>query len=76
MSQRSILAVTVAALVVGSIAAAPQRKAPAAAGQKKIENTAPALRLKAFEQHQTMRASSPFKDVKWRFIGPLDVDGS
>ena len=49
MSQRSILAVTVAALVVGSIAAAPQRKAPARTGQKKIENTAPALRLEAFE---------------------------
>ena len=75
MSQRSILAVAVAALVVGSITAAPQRKAPAKPALKKIENTAPALRFKAFEQHQAMRASSPFKDVRWRFIGPFDVGG-
>jgi hypothetical protein len=74
LSKRSLLALAVAALVIGFIAAAPQAKAPAKTG-KKIENTDPALRLKAFEQHQAMKQQSPFKDVKWRFVGPFDVGG-
>ena len=47
----------------------------AAKVQKKVENTDPALRLKAFEQHQAMVAQTPFKDLRWRFIGPFDLGG-
>jgi len=36
---------------------------------KKIENTDPALRMKWYEQHQAMKASTPFKNINWRFIG-------
>ncbi|HSA95305.1 MAG TPA: hypothetical protein VLJ16_04590, partial [Acidobacteriota bacterium] len=73
-SLRSALALAAIVVFAGLIAAAPQGKAPAKA-QKKIENTDPALRLKAFEQHQAMKQQSPFKDVKWRFIGPFDLGG-
>jgi len=74
--KRSILvfALAAAVLTAGALAGAPQRKAPAKAA-KKIENTDPALRLKAFEAHQVMTAQSPFKDVRWRFIGPFDLGG-
>src|SRR5512134_244671 len=74
--KRSILVIALAAAVLtaGALAGAPQRKAPAKAA-KKIENTDPALRLKAFEAHQAMKAQSPFKDVRWRFIGPFDLGG-
>jgi photosystem II stability/assembly factor-like uncharacterized protein len=74
LTKRSILAFAVVALVVGFVAAAPQGKAPAKA-QKKLENTDPALRLKAFDQHAAMKQQSPFKDLKWRFIGPNDLGG-
>jgi photosystem II stability/assembly factor-like uncharacterized protein len=53
---------------------AVQAKAPAKA-QKKIENTDPSQRLKWFEQHKAMKDQSPFKDLKWRFIGPMDLGG-
>jgi photosystem II stability/assembly factor-like uncharacterized protein len=46
-----------------------------AAARKKIENTDPALRQKAFDQHMAMKAQTPFKDLKWRFIGPDIVGG-
>src|SRR5512142_3261542 len=32
-------------------------------------------RLKWFEQHQAMKAQSPFKDMKWQFVGPTNVSG-
>ncbi len=47
----------------------------AAKAQKKIENTDPVQRLKWFGEHQAMRESSPFKDIRWRFIGPFDLGG-
>ncbi len=37
--------------------------------------TDPALRLKGFDQHQAMKAASPFKDLKWQWIGPRNVSG-
>jgi photosystem II stability/assembly factor-like uncharacterized protein len=73
-SQRSILALIAVAVLAGLLMAAPQGKAPAKT-PKKIENTGPALRLKAFDEHVAMKLQSPFKDVKWRFIGPSDLGG-
>jgi photosystem II stability/assembly factor-like uncharacterized protein len=74
LSRRSILALVLAVVLAGLVAAAPQKKA-AGKGPVKIENTDPALRLKAFAEHQALKAKSPLKDVKWRFIGPFDLSG-
>jgi photosystem II stability/assembly factor-like uncharacterized protein len=49
--------------------------AGAAKVQKKVENTDPGQRLKWFEQHRSMVAQTPFKDLRWRFIGPFDLGG-
>jgi photosystem II stability/assembly factor-like uncharacterized protein len=74
LSRRSILALVLAVVLVGLVMAAPQKKA-AGKGPVKIENTDPSLRLKAFADHQALKQKSPFKDVKWRFIGPFDLGG-
>ncbi|MFO7733528.1 MAG: hypothetical protein R6X21_07740, partial [Candidatus Aminicenantes bacterium] len=75
--KRTTLAFALAAGLVGLLATGHQALAQKAAAkaQKKIESTDTAQRLKWFEQHQAMRESSPFKDVKWRFIGPFDLGG-
>ncbi len=35
----------------------------------------PNLRLEAFEQLVAMRTASPFKDLKWQFLGPTNISG-
>ncbi|MBZ5496277.1 MAG: hypothetical protein LAP85_07735 [Acidobacteriia bacterium] len=62
--------VVAASLLVGAAA-----QPPAGQVQKKIENTDPAQRLKWYEQHMAMKAQSPFKNLAWRFTGPLDIGG-
>ncbi|MGE5361557.1 MAG: VPS10 domain-containing protein [Bacteroidales bacterium] len=37
--------------------------------------TDPQARLKWFEAHKTMAGQTPFKDLKWQFIGPTNVSG-
>jgi len=55
---------------------AAQTKAPAAkAATKKIENTDPLQRLTWYNQHQAMKAQSPFAKINWRFIGPDIIGG-
>jgi photosystem II stability/assembly factor-like uncharacterized protein len=56
-------------LIVSS-AFAFQAKKPA-----RVQSTDPALRLKGFEQHLEMKKNSPFKDLKWQFVGPTNVGG-
>ena len=73
-ARRSFFLVGIFLLVIALIGWAAQAKAPAK-GQKKIENTDTAQRLKWFEQHKAMKEQSPFKDIKWRFIGPSDLGG-
>ena len=63
----NILLILLVAILAFGLMAAP--KAPVKTPPKKIENTDPALRLKWYEQHQMMKASTPYKDLKWRFIG-------
>ena len=68
------------ALIVFGVAliavSAGQKAAPAAkTAPKKIENTDPALRWKGTEQHQAMKNATPYKDLKWRFIGPDIIGG-
>jgi photosystem II stability/assembly factor-like uncharacterized protein len=74
LSMRSIFALAVVVVLAGLLAASPQGKSPAK-GQKKVENTDPGQRLKWFDQHTAMKQQSPFKDVRWRFIGPFDLGG-
>jgi len=35
--------------------------------------TTPAERLRAWEQHQRMEAESPFRDMEWRAVGPMQA---
>ena len=42
---------------------------------QRVTSTDPALRLKGFAQHQQVKQTSPFKDLKWQFIGPKNVSG-
>ena len=42
---------------------------------KRIQSTDPALRMKWFGQHVEMMGKSPFKKLKWSYIGPKNVSG-
>lgn len=43
--------------------------------QKQITNSDPELRLKGYQQQQEMKKNSPYKDMKWQFLGPVNVSG-
>jgi photosystem II stability/assembly factor-like uncharacterized protein len=45
------------------------------AAPQKVENTDPGLRMKWIGEHQAMKAQTPHKDMKWRFIGPDIIGG-
>ena len=72
----AVLTVVTMPLWVNAQAAKPQQK-PAAADAKpqRVTSTDPALRLKGFDQHAAMKQASPFKDLKWQFVGPNNVSG-
>jgi hypothetical protein len=40
-----------------------------------IRAQAPASDPRGFSQHLTMQQASPFKDLKWQFIGPTNISG-
>jgi photosystem II stability/assembly factor-like uncharacterized protein len=50
---------------------------PAVAQQQpqRVASTDPTLRIRGFATHQSMKESSPFKDLKWQFLGPKNVSG-
>ena len=74
-SKRSCLFLAMVTSLALVMIAAGQTKAPAKAALKKVENTDPALRMEWVDQHMTMKAQTPFKDMKWRFIGPDIIGG-
>ena len=43
--------------------------------QQKITNSDPELRWQGYEQQLEMKKNSPYKDLKWQFLGPLNVSG-
>jgi len=43
--------------------------------RKKIESTDPLLRMGWFEKHMSMKAASPFRDLKWEYLGPDIISG-
>jgi len=74
----AILAIMVVALPAWLGAQAPKTLAKGAAAvsqAQRIPSTDPALRLKGFDLHQAMKPASPFKDLKWQFLGPKNVSG-
>jgi photosystem II stability/assembly factor-like uncharacterized protein len=74
----AILAIMVVALPAWLGAQAPKTLAKGAAAvsqAQRITSTDPALRLKGFDLHQAMKPASPFKDLKWQFLGPKNVSG-
>ena len=42
---------------------------------ERIISTDPALRLQWFEKQLEMKKNSPYKDLKWQFLGPRNVSG-
>jgi photosystem II stability/assembly factor-like uncharacterized protein len=42
---------------------------------ERIISTDPALRLQWFEKQLEMKKNSPYKDLKWQFLGPKNVSG-
>jgi photosystem II stability/assembly factor-like uncharacterized protein len=69
-SLRRARAVAIPLIVLPVLAFGIQAKKPA-----RIQSTDPALRLKGFEQYQEMKRTSPYKDLKWQFVGPTNVGG-
>jgi photosystem II stability/assembly factor-like uncharacterized protein len=41
----------------------------------RVVSSDPDLRLKGFDEHQALKASSPFRDLRWQWIGPKNVSG-
>ncbi len=66
------------AIIVTALAlsvAAQSSRSTAGQGRQKVESTDPALRLKWFDQHMALKAGTPFKDLKWRYVGPETISG-
>ncbi|MBM3296153.1 MAG: hypothetical protein FJY83_00970, partial [Candidatus Aminicenantes bacterium] len=61
----AVLALVLAFPSSGQKSAAPQR----------VQSTDPELRLKGWTAHLEMEAASPFKELKWRHIGPTNISG-
>ena len=47
----------------------------AADARKQVTNSDPQLRLQGYEQQQEMKKNSPYKELKWQFLGPVNVSG-
>ena len=69
-SSRGILLVAICLIASSALAFAPQSKKASW-----IQSTDPQLRLKGFDQHQEMKRTSPYKDLKWQFVGPTNISG-
>jgi len=65
LSTATLLLVSQTALLVAAPPATP----------KVVTSTDPVLRMKAFEQHQALLQTSPYKDLQWRWIGPKNLSG-
>jgi photosystem II stability/assembly factor-like uncharacterized protein len=81
MLRKMLMGILIASVLVAAPAwvsgqtAKPAAKSTTAAVPARVTSTDPALRLKGFAEHQAMKAASPFKDLKWQFLGPKNVSG-
>jgi photosystem II stability/assembly factor-like uncharacterized protein len=50
-------------------------QSPTATAQAPVISTDPAVRIKGFARDEAMAAASPFKELKWQWIGPKNVSG-
>jgi photosystem II stability/assembly factor-like uncharacterized protein len=76
--RRPSLTLPVAAIVALTglfVCSAPTLTARIGQQETRVVSTEPSLRLKAFDQHQALKASSPFRDLRWQWIGPKNVSG-
>ena len=78
--RKSKLVFAAALLALPALVAAQSPKPAAKAttvaqAPSRITSTDPALRLKGFADHQALKAASPFKDLKWQYLGPKNVSG-
>jgi photosystem II stability/assembly factor-like uncharacterized protein len=71
-TKKALILGIVFAAAAGTIAAAPVKASKAL---RKVESTDPAVRLKWFEQHQAFKGQTPYKGLKWRYIGPDIIGG-
>jgi photosystem II stability/assembly factor-like uncharacterized protein len=71
----SLTAPLVLLLVLVAIPVLHGARAPQAAAQAPVTSTDPGLRLNGFARHQAMAQASPFKDLKWQWIGPKNISG-
>ncbi|MBM3306601.1 MAG: hypothetical protein FJY79_11780, partial [Candidatus Aminicenantes bacterium] len=67
---RTALLLSAALLVLAAWPFAQQAKKP-----KVLRSTDPGLRLQGFDKHNAMLAESKFKDLKWQFLGPVNISG-
>ncbi len=70
-----VLALTGLAALCFVFLLSPLAAQKAAAPAKRTQSTDPQLRVDGYAAHQTMTAASPFKDLKWQFVGPKNVSG-
>jgi photosystem II stability/assembly factor-like uncharacterized protein len=71
VSRRILTAALALAVLSPGLASAQKPARPAA----RILNTDPRARLAGFDAFVRMKASSPFKDLKWQFLGPTNLSG-
>jgi photosystem II stability/assembly factor-like uncharacterized protein len=71
-SHGTILLAFVLTAAAGLVVSAPVKPAKA---PKKAESTDPAVRQKWFEEHMALKSRTPFKGLKWRYVGPDIIGG-
>ena len=71
---RTALAFLGLCFLISILIAAPLQ-AKKAKKPARVQSTDPGLRLDGYEKHLEMAESSPYKDLKWSFIGPTNVSG-
>ena len=70
-----VLALTGLAALCFVFLLSPLAAQKSAAPAKRVASTDPQIRIQGFAQQTAMTAASPYKDLKWQFVGPKNVSG-
>ncbi len=65
------LAAAALLVVAAALLFSAEKTKPATA----LQSTNPELRFKGFEEYQAMVPASPFRDLKWQYLGPTNISG-